>query len=43
VSATLTKLESLVGQGDEANLAERTVELISQRAAADVPVDDLTG
>jgi FlaA1/EpsC-like NDP-sugar epimerase len=43
VSATMTKLESLVGQGDEANLAERTVELISQRAAADVPVDDLTG
>jgi FlaA1/EpsC-like NDP-sugar epimerase len=41
VSGTLTRLESLVSLGDEANLAERTVELISERGTAGLPADDL--
>jgi FlaA1/EpsC-like NDP-sugar epimerase len=43
VSGTLTRLESLIRLGDEADLAEQTIELISQRRAAELPVDDLTG
>jgi FlaA1/EpsC-like NDP-sugar epimerase len=41
VTGTLTRLESLISLGDEANLAERTVELISERGAAAAPADDL--
>jgi FlaA1/EpsC-like NDP-sugar epimerase len=32
VQGTVTKLEQLVREGDEANLAEQTVELVTQRA-----------
>ena len=42
VNGTLTRLESLMRSGDEADLAEQTIELISQRRAAELPVDDLT-
>jgi FlaA1/EpsC-like NDP-sugar epimerase len=42
VNGTLTRLESLVSDGDEAHLAEQTVELISARRASSLPVDDLT-
>jgi FlaA1/EpsC-like NDP-sugar epimerase len=42
VNGTLTRLERLVSDGDEANLAEQTVELVSSRRAAVLPVDDLT-
>jgi FlaA1/EpsC-like NDP-sugar epimerase len=41
VGGTLTRLETLVRDGDEANLAEQTVELVSARRAAVLPVDDL--
>ncbi len=36
------RLESLVSSGDEADLAEQTVELVTQRRAAALPVDDMT-
>jgi FlaA1/EpsC-like NDP-sugar epimerase len=42
VNGTLTRLEALVSDGDEAHLAEQTVELVSSRRAAVLPVDDLT-
>jgi FlaA1/EpsC-like NDP-sugar epimerase len=42
VNGTLTRLEALVSNGDEAHLAEQTVELVSSRRAAVLPVDDLT-
>jgi FlaA1/EpsC-like NDP-sugar epimerase len=42
VSGTLTRLEDLVSSGDEADLAEQTVELVSQRRAAELPIDDFT-
>jgi FlaA1/EpsC-like NDP-sugar epimerase len=42
VNGTLTRLEALVRDGDEANLAAQTVELVSARRAAVLPVDDLT-
>src|SRR3954449_7882629 len=42
VNGTLTRLEQLVGSGDEADLAERTVELVTKRRAAVLPVDDIT-
>jgi FlaA1/EpsC-like NDP-sugar epimerase len=42
VNGTLARLEALVRDGDEANLAAQTVELISARRAAVLPVDDLT-
>jgi FlaA1/EpsC-like NDP-sugar epimerase len=42
VRGTLTRLESLVRDGDEANLAEQTVELVSGRRASVLPVDELS-
>jgi hypothetical protein len=42
VNGTLARLESLASGGDEAQLAEQTVELISARRATELPVDDLT-
>jgi FlaA1/EpsC-like NDP-sugar epimerase len=42
VNGTLTRLESLVSSGDESDLAEKTVELVTQRRAAALPVDDVT-
>ncbi len=42
VNATLVRLESLVSSGDEADLAEQTVELVTQRRAAALPLDDIT-
>jgi FlaA1/EpsC-like NDP-sugar epimerase len=42
VNGTLTRLESLVSSGDEADLAVHTVELVTQRRAAALPVDDVT-
>jgi FlaA1/EpsC-like NDP-sugar epimerase len=42
VSATLARLESLISAGDEADLAKQTVQLISQRRAAEISVDDFT-
>jgi len=42
VNGTLTRLEALVSDGDEAHLAEQTVELVSSRRPAVLPVDDLT-
>jgi FlaA1/EpsC-like NDP-sugar epimerase len=42
VNGTLTRLEALVSEGDEAHLAEQTVELVSSRRPAVLPVDDLT-
>jgi FlaA1/EpsC-like NDP-sugar epimerase len=41
VNATLGRLESLVSSGDESDLAEQTVELVTQRGAAAPTVDDL--
>jgi hypothetical protein len=35
-------LEALVSSGDEADLAEQTVELVTQRSGAAVPLDDMT-
>jgi FlaA1/EpsC-like NDP-sugar epimerase len=42
VSGTLTRLESLISAGDESELADKTVELISPRSAAEFSVDDFT-
>jgi hypothetical protein len=42
VNGTLTRLESLVSTGDESDLADQTVELVTQRRAAALPTDDLT-
>ena len=42
VNGTLSRLEGLVSTGDEADLAAQTVELVIQRRAAALPVDDVT-
>ncbi|HEX3562966.1 MAG TPA: hypothetical protein VHU24_09035, partial [Solirubrobacterales bacterium] len=42
VNGTLTRLESMIRDGDEADLAEQTVELVSARRGPAFPVDDLT-
>jgi FlaA1/EpsC-like NDP-sugar epimerase len=42
VSGTVTRLEQLVREGDEANLAEQTVDLVSERRSAALSVDDVT-
>jgi FlaA1/EpsC-like NDP-sugar epimerase len=42
VSSTLSRLEALVSSGDEADLAEQTVELVTQRSGAAVSLDDMT-
>jgi FlaA1/EpsC-like NDP-sugar epimerase len=42
VNGTLSRLEALAGSGDEADLAAQTVELVTQRRAAALPVDDVT-
>ena len=42
VNSTLTRLEGLVTAGDEANLAQQTVDLIVERRAGALSVDDLT-
>ena len=42
VNGTLTRLERLVRSGDEAHLAAQTVELVTQRGVAAIPVDDVT-
>jgi FlaA1/EpsC-like NDP-sugar epimerase len=42
VNGTLTRLESLVSSEDEADLAVQTVQLVTQRRAAALPVDDVT-
>jgi FlaA1/EpsC-like NDP-sugar epimerase len=42
VNATIVRLESLVSSGDEADLAEQTVELVTQRRAAALPLDEIT-
>jgi FlaA1/EpsC-like NDP-sugar epimerase len=42
VNGTLERLESLVSTGDEAHLAEQTVDLIAQRRPGALPVDDVT-
>jgi FlaA1/EpsC-like NDP-sugar epimerase len=42
VNGTLTRVETLVRDGDEANLADQTVELVSARRAPVLPVDELT-
>jgi FlaA1/EpsC-like NDP-sugar epimerase len=41
VNGTLDRLETLIREGDEANLAVRTVELVSARRASELPVDGL--
>src|SRR3954452_2430803 len=42
VNGTLGRLEAMIRDGDEAHLAEETVELVSARRQTAVPVDDLT-
>jgi FlaA1/EpsC-like NDP-sugar epimerase len=42
VNGTLTRLESLLSSGDEADLAQQTVELVTQRRSAGISVDDIT-
>src|SRR6266508_3388417 len=42
VNGTLTRLETMIREGDEAHLAEQTVQLVSARRSTEVPVDDLT-
>jgi FlaA1/EpsC-like NDP-sugar epimerase len=42
VNATLVRLESLVSSGDEADLAEQTVELVTKRSKAAPTLDDMT-
>jgi FlaA1/EpsC-like NDP-sugar epimerase len=42
VNGTLTRLEAMIRDGDEADLATQTVELVSARRGTPVPVDDLT-
>jgi FlaA1/EpsC-like NDP-sugar epimerase len=42
VNATLNRLESLVSSGDEADLAEQTVELVTERSKAAPTLDDMT-
>jgi FlaA1/EpsC-like NDP-sugar epimerase len=42
VHATLSRLEGLISSGDEADLAVETVELVTQRRSAALPLDDMT-
>jgi FlaA1/EpsC-like NDP-sugar epimerase len=42
VNGTLTRLESLLSSGDEADLAQQTVELVTQRRSGALSVDDIT-
>jgi FlaA1/EpsC-like NDP-sugar epimerase len=42
VNGTLARLENLVNAGDEADLAQQTVDLIVQRRAGALSVDDIT-
>jgi FlaA1/EpsC-like NDP-sugar epimerase len=42
VNGTLGRLESMIRDGDEAHLAEQTVELVTARRGTALPVDDLT-
>jgi FlaA1/EpsC-like NDP-sugar epimerase len=42
VNGTLTRLESLIRDGDESDLAEQTVRLVSATRGPTLPVDDLT-
>jgi FlaA1/EpsC-like NDP-sugar epimerase len=42
VNGTLRRLEGLVSSGDEADLAAQTVELVTRRSAAALPIDDVT-
>jgi FlaA1/EpsC-like NDP-sugar epimerase len=42
VTGTIERLERLVQAGDEANLAEQTVDLVSQRRDAALRADDVT-
>ena len=42
VNTTLTRLEALVGAGDEADLAEQTVELVTERRSGAPTLDDMT-
>ena len=41
VEATVTKLENMVREGDESSLAEKTVEVVSERVknASELPLD----
>ena len=42
VTGTLARLEAMVGSGDEAEMADKTIEFVSRRRPAELPVDDLT-
>ncbi len=42
VNTTLNRLESMVSSGDEADLAEQTVELVTERSKAAPTLDDMT-
>jgi len=42
VAGSVTRLEQLVREGDEANLAEQTVTLVAKRETAALDVDDVT-
>src|SRR3954471_22117235 len=42
VNGTLSRLEALVSGGDETHLAAETVELVTQRRAGVLPVDELS-
>ena len=42
VNSTLGRLQALVSSGDETDLAQSTIELVSHRNVAELPVDDLT-
>jgi hypothetical protein len=42
VNGTLTKLEGLVSTGDEANLAQQTVDVVLERRAGAPSIDDIT-
>jgi FlaA1/EpsC-like NDP-sugar epimerase len=42
VNGTLTRLETMIREGDESDLAEQTVQLVSARRSTEIPVDDLT-
>ena len=42
VNGTLGRLETLIREGDEADLAERTVALVADRRATELPVDELS-
>jgi len=42
VNGTLSRLETMIRDGDEAHLAEETVALVTARRSTEIPVDDLT-